>query len=605
MALSQTPSSLAMLIPNLTLATIQRHATSKSYDRGCHYWRAGAVAAITQRRQTLQAEVEGNEPNPYRVMVEFDDGGITAATCTCQYSFEGWCKHIVATLLACLQQPEMVEQRPSLPQLLDQLDWVQTQRLIQNLVADNPELIESVDLYVTRLAQPPTTSAPQSAPQRKTNIDPAPFKRRAKEVVRGAVRDWEYGREDDDIAAEIGPLIDNALAFVAQGDVANAMVALQGITEGCAENWDDIDDYIGLTPTDVGLDLDAAWTEVLLSADLTADEISTWQEQLEAWQDQLDSFAMSLEALRQGWDYPPLLQVFAGNLTERGAWAGEAPTWADEFSQIRLKILAQQERYEDYLRLAEAESQTQPYLTMLAQLGRTDEVMAIAPQQITTLTEAKAIAETLRSQNQLPQALQIALQGLRCDGANPYLAHEFATWTSDLATGLDDTATALAASILGFKARPSFKDYQTVQTLAGADWSVVQTDLLAALRTLQNWGTEEAQVVIFLHEELWADAIAIASKLSSYHGQLVLKVMDAVVATHSQWVIDNARPRADSIMDEGKAKYYHHAVDWLKRVKTAHHALGQATDWQQYHRQLKDIHGRKRKLMGLMEQARL
>lgn len=195
-----------MLIPNLTLATIQRHATSKSYDRGCHYWRAGAVAAITQRRQTLQAEVEGNEPNPYRVMVEFDDGGITAATCTCQYSFEGWCKHIVATLLAGLQQPEMVEQRPSLPQLLDQLDWVQTQRLVQNLVADNPELIESVDLYVTRLAQPPTTSAPQSAPQRKTSIDPAPFKRRAKEVVRGAVRDWEYGREDDDIAAEIGPL---------------------------------------------------------------------------------------------------------------------------------------------------------------------------------------------------------------------------------------------------------------------------------------------------------------------------------------------------------------------------------------------------------------
>jgi uncharacterized Zn finger protein len=75
------------------------------------------------------------------------------------------------------------------------------------------------------------------------------------------------------------------------------MVALQGVTDGCAENWDEIEEYVELTPTDVGLDLDAAWTEVLLSAELTEDERLTWQEQLEFWQDQLDRFAMSLEAL--------------------------------------------------------------------------------------------------------------------------------------------------------------------------------------------------------------------------------------------------------------------------------------------------------------------
>jgi len=594
-----------MPIPNLTQATIQRHATDQSYDRGQAYWRSGAVTAVTQRQQTLEAEVEGNAPLPYRVTVEFDHGGITAASCTCQYSFEGWCKHLVATLLTCVHQPETVEQRPSLSQLLDRLDWPQTQGLVQSLVAENPELIESVDLYVTRLGQPQTAPAKRSAPPRQTSVDPAPFKRQAKAVVRGAVRDWDYGRDDDDIAYEIGALVDDALAFVEQGDAANAMVALQGITEGCAENWDEIDEYVGLTPADVGLDLDAAWAEVLLSADLTEDEALVWQEKLEFWQDQFDSFAMSLEALRQGWDYPPLLKVFAGEITELGAWAGEAPDWADEFSQIRLKILARQERYEDYLRLAAAENQTQQYLTMLAQLGRTDEVMTIAPQQVTTLTEAKAIAETLRSQNQLPQALQIALQGLRLENVNPYAAHEFATWTSDLATGLGDTAAALEASILGFKARPSFQDYQTIQALAGADWATVQADLLDYLRTDHGWGSEEAQVNIFLHEELWEEAIAVASQLSSYYGNLVLTVMDAVVATHSQWVIDNARPRAESIMDEGKAKYYHHAVDWLKRMKAAYHALGQAGDWRQYHHRLKATHGRKRKLMGLMEQAHL
>ena len=55
---------MSMPIPNLTQATIQRHATDQSYDRGQAYWRSGAVTAVTQRQQTLEAEVEGNAPPP-------------------------------------------------------------------------------------------------------------------------------------------------------------------------------------------------------------------------------------------------------------------------------------------------------------------------------------------------------------------------------------------------------------------------------------------------------------------------------------------------------------------------------------------------------------
>ena len=595
-----------MTVPNLSPAAIKRHATDTSYSRGQDYFRSGAVVSLTRRQQTLQAEVEGNEPLPYRVTVNTDEGGVTMATCTCQYSFEGWCKHIIAALLTCVHQPERVEQRPTLEQLLDQLNLVQTQGLVQNLVAEHPGLLESIDLYVTRLGQP--QSAPSSLskpPQRRTSIDPTPFKRRARDILRNAIREWEYGRDDDNIGYDMGDLIDSALDFAEQGDVDNAMVALESITEGCVENWSEIEDYIGLTPADVGLDLDSAWAEVLLSADLTDDETLVWQERLEAWQDQFDSFAMALEALRQGWDYPPLVKVFNGEITRNGAWSGEAPNWADEFSQIRLKILARQEHYEDYLNLAEAEGQTQQYLTMLAQLGRIQEVMEIAPQQIMTLTEAKAVAERLRSQNHLPEALEIAMQGLRLPDNNPYLAFDFATWTSDLAEGIGNSEVALDARIIAFRARPSLRDYQTIQTLAEADWPPIQADLLNYLRQSQMWGMEEAQINIFLHEGLLEDAIAVASQLSSYHGQLVLRVMDTVIETHSQWIINNARPRAASIMDEGKAKYYHHAVDWLKRMKAAYHALGQSDEWHRYHQQLIDTHGRKRKLMGLMEQNQL
>jgi uncharacterized Zn finger protein len=476
---------------------------------------------------------------------------------------------------------------------------------VQNLVDDNPALLESIDWYVSQLARPEPAATKADRPKRKTTVDPMPFRRRAREVLRDAVRDWEYGRDDDDIGYEIGGLIENALKFLDHGDVPNAMVALQGITEGCADGWHIIDDFVGLTPQDVNVDLDSAWAEVLLSADLTDDETLEWQEQLEAWQDQLDSFAMAMEALRQGWDYPPLVRVFEGHITEKGAWSTEAPNWADDFAQIRLRILARQERYEDYLLLAEAEGQTKEYLTMLGQLGRTDQAMAAAQQQLATLDEARALAETLRAQNKLDQALTIALQGLRLDQQNPYAMYDFATWTGDMAESMGNPEAALEARVIGFKARPSFQDYQKIRDLAGTEWPGVKAQLLNRLRAKDLWGIEQAQVDVFLHEELFEDAIAAVSNLSSYHRSPILQVMDRVIESYSQWVIDNARPRAEAIMDEGKAKDYDHAVAWLKRVKAAYQAMDNEAEWSRYHQELVSTHGRKRKLMGLFQQHHL
>jgi uncharacterized Zn finger protein len=595
-----------MPLPNLTSAIIQRHATETSYSRGQSYFRAGAVVSLIQRKQTLQAEVEGSEVVPYRVTIDFDGGGITDTYCTCPYCFEGWCKHIVATLLACVNQPETIEQRAPLAELLDSLTPVQTQGLVQSLTEAHPELMGEIDFYVNQLADATVTaSSGPASTKRQTSVDPAPFKRRAREILRSTVRDWEYGRDEDEIADEIGELIDKAMAFVDQGDVANCLVTLEGITAGCADNWDAIDHFSGLTPLDVDLDFDAVWAEALLSMtlleDLSEDEILGWQEKLEIWQDQLGSFAMALEALRQGWDYPPLLKVLRGE-TEQRAWSGEAPAWGQTFSAIRLSILAQQQRYEEYLYLAQAEQLSQQYMTMLGQLGRVEQAMAAAQSQMTTLAEAKALAEILRSQNQLPQAATIALQGLRLGTKNPYIVFDFAIWTSDLAEGIGDIDAALEARKIAFASRPSLKDYQKIKALAGTSWPEHQRALLQQLRAAKAWGGEQAQVNIFLHERLLEDAIAAVSRNRHCHESVVWQVMDAVMESHSQWVIDRACPPAEAIMNEGKAKYYQVAVKWLRRVKEAYQALGQEANWSRYHQKLVTTHGRKRKLMGLMQQ---
>ena len=166
-----------------------------------------------------------------------------------------------------------------------------------------------------------------------------------------------------------------AVDFSERGQGENAIAILEAITSTCVENWDDVAEYGAENDQIVG-QLNNAWCEAILTAELTPEEKVDIQINLEAWQDEWNAdFGIVMEVLRQGWDYPPLVQVLQGNITERGAWEEDVPDYADDLALIRLKILERQERYQEYLYLAEAEGQTQQYLTMLGRLGRVEEAI--------------------------------------------------------------------------------------------------------------------------------------------------------------------------------------------------------------------------------------
>ncbi len=614
-----------MVIPNLTHAVIEENSRPQSLERGQDYFHTGAVFSVTKRKQTVSSQVQGNEMEPYHIIISFNEHGITDTTCTCAYSFEGWCKHIVATLLFCLYQAEEVQQRPSLNELLDQLNLVQTQNLIQALVENDPTLIEEIDFQVSRLFATTPSSTEQNQPQpNRITVDAAPFKRRVEQILHNTVLAWENGWDDNDVELRLCQLIDEAMTFAQRGDTNNALVLLQGIIEGCLENWEVVSDY-GLELEDIDIDFDLACTEAILSGELTEDEVLLWQETIEMWQDEWGSFAMALEALRQGWDYPPLLNVLSGETPEQRPWRGEPPQWAEDLSRVRLKILRRQERYEEYLRLAKAEGQIKDYLMMLAQLGRVEQVMTLAPTEITSFHQAQSLAEILWEKEYQSQALRIAQLGLELcldPQDNDYLVRdsEFAIWTSKLAEAIGDTESALEARIIAFKMKPSLSDYETLETLAqnwseitpssteGAcsdRWSELKTELLQSLREMDDGRAETAKVNIFLKEGFIEDAIAIVNHLSNYHERLIFKVMDHVMESHSQWVIDKAKSHAESIIQRSEAKLYNSAIQWLKRVHAAYLAMDQESEWFQYRNQLVKTHGRKRKLMSLMENHRL
>ena len=130
-----------MPIPQLSQEMIRRYASSQSWQRGETYYYDGYVRRVIQRGNSINAEVEGSDIRPYQVSISFDGEELGEVYCSCPYDYGGYCKHIVATLLVCLREPENIELRPTLEEILDRLNEVQTQSLIQELVANKPELI--------------------------------------------------------------------------------------------------------------------------------------------------------------------------------------------------------------------------------------------------------------------------------------------------------------------------------------------------------------------------------------------------------------------------------------------------------------------------------
>jgi len=593
-----------MTIPTLGEATIRQNASDETFLRGQAYERQGAVTSLVQRGSELEALVEGSQYEPYRVRITFDAGGVIAAVCSCPYDWGGWCKHIVAALLACLHTPEEIEERPALAELLADLDREQLQSLLLSLAARSPDLADAIEgqlaLLQPAIAEAQPTPGSGAAP-RRTPVDPQPFRRQVHAILHSLdrMRRSEAYWHGSEVVGEIRQLLEQAHTFTIAGDGRNALAILEAITEEYVEEWTMLDDSDGEAG---GLlaDLGPFWTEALLTADLTPAERGTWAWKLEQWQGEIsqygvdDVFGAAIAAAEQGWDSPPLQRVLQGEITELGAWEDEAPWYADDLALARLNVLERQERYQEYLFLAEAEGQVELSLAMLVRLGRVQEAVEKGLKFLRTPDQALALATVLREHEDLDGARRLAEHGLTLEGRKGLLA----AWLSDLASGLGDTELALRTAVIAFREAPSLSAYLKVQELAGERWPQLRADLLDHLRQITGY-IPQAQVDVFLHEGLIDDAITAVSKWGGYG--LLERVMDAALEQRPDWVIEAACHQAERIMDAGKADAYHHAMEWLKRARSAYRLAGREAEWRTYLQEIRTRHGRKYKLMGMLK----
>jgi uncharacterized Zn finger protein len=289
-----------------------------------------------------------------------------------------------------------------------------------------------------------------------------------------------------------------------------------------------------------------------------------------------------------------LQRVLRGEIDERGAWEGEAPLWADALAEARLNVLDRQGRHQEYLYLAEAESQTDRNVTMLARLGRGVEALEYGRTHLATPQEAHTLATTLWEHGEVERALESAEIGLTLEGPKGALA----AWLRDQATEQGQIERALAAARVAFEADQSLVAYLKIQELAGPDWSAIQSVLLDRLRKVRSY-YPQGPVEIFLHEGQIEDAIAAVDQGATH--SLVELVAEAAIDSHPDWVISASRKQAEGIMDAGKSQYYRAAADWLARARDAYRACGREREWQSYLADLLDRHRRKYSLMPLLK----
>jgi uncharacterized Zn finger protein len=255
-----------MTIPSLSEAAIRRQVTSQSFSRGKSYYQGGAVVSLVQRGNVVQAEVEGSQYMPYRVRVTFDEGGITDAVCDCPYDWGGWCKHIVATLLSCLHEPDLVEERPTLDELLTGLDGQQLRDLLLHLAVRDPyaadEIENQIALSQTTLDESEAGISATDSPQRRTQVDPQPIRRQVSSILHSLdrMRPSEAYWHVSSVVDQVRQLLHQVQGFIEAGDGRNALLLLEAITDEYVEGWTWLDDSDGYAGGFFG-DLGEAWTE--------------------------------------------------------------------------------------------------------------------------------------------------------------------------------------------------------------------------------------------------------------------------------------------------------------------------------------------------------
>jgi uncharacterized Zn finger protein len=593
--------------PTLTEAAVRDLARPQSYDRGENYYDEGAVVELVRRGETIRAAVEGSQYEPYQVRIELDKTGVVDTACSCPYDHGGICKHRVAVLLTYVRDPDRIDQRPPVSELVADADPEDLRDVLVDLVESRPELAEQVE---SRLETVRSEEADDDARDRTPDINRESIRQQVQYILRptegrSAHAYDPYEAVETDVET-LRNLLDQARTAVEAGDGETALDILEPLADELMD-----EEWLALSYDDSHAifeffdEVDRVLAEALLTADLSEAERADWEDRLWAWEQEMGGYthqppySVALEAAQRGWDFEPVQRAMQGDIGYADLWEGDPPWYAEDFVRARLNVLERQGRIEEYLNLAEAADLIDDYGTMLIEEGQIDQAIEYGRRNLYSPDEALTLAKALREHDRPEAALEIAQHGLALEDSSGQA--ELAEWLRDRASSMGESEIALEAAIAVFDASPTLAAYQATEELAGEEWPTVREELLESLAdraTRQR--TARRHVEIFLYAERYDEAIAIADRFSDY--KVVEPVVEAVWEEHPHWTIDACKEQAEPIIEEGQSQRYRHAVDWLKTAGKAAEVAGELDDWRDYVENLRDEHSQKYKLRPMLEE---
>ena len=600
-----------MTVPKLTEAVIRAGATDKSFQRGRELYRGGAISNTSIQGHTLSGECEGSGSPFYKVRVELDGGGIRSATCTCPYDFGGYCKHIVALLLAYAQKPKQFSVRQEPTELLGDLTREQLLALVTKLLREQPDLYEWVE---TALASPAASGRGKSKTAKRKQVDTAVYQRRVRAVMhsldhmRMSEAYWHVGG----LVGELNGVRQSAIEFLDAGDAESALQILLTLIKESHDGFDYIDDSNGELG-DFFSGVGETLAEVILSLDLNEEEREDLASDLDELHDKLSEYgveglSVAIAAAEHGWDEAPR-DKSAGRAVEEdedeGEWDDEdedesefeddefeqfGASWAHDdpeqaLTRAKLNVLERQGRNRDYLELCVKEGEHLRYALKLCELSRVSEAVSYGLKHLTVADEALLLAQSLRGSNHLDEALKVGERGLKFAGRKAALGQ----WLGPVEEAQGRVPQALEAWRATFSERPSLATYQTIKRLAGTRWGRLKSEVMA---TLEKSYDKQPLAEVLLFEKEWDAAIKAAEQKGAYH-TVVETVAEALVQHRPEWVIRASIKQAEELIVQTKSNLYPAAADWLKRAKAAYAKLGRTSEWQKYLRELKEQYKRR------------
>jgi hypothetical protein len=463
-------------MPNFSEADIRAGASAQSYSRGVSYQRDGAVLAVAQRDNVITAEVTGSDYDPYDVEIHLDaTGAIHSAGCSCPYEQGGYCKHIVAVLLAVLENSEDIAVHPSVASLLAGLGEAELRQLIVNVAQDEPGFADAIEREVNLLrktregAVTPAGSAP--APVVDLAAVRRDLRRSFRLATQGGGRDHHHDYYDYDEGgyidadAMLQPHLTAARLFLAGGHPAAAAELLAAAIDEWGECVTDLEEWVYEASEDsidgAVTSVDFLLAECLLSQPLSPAERRGWEERLDAWAEDAMELAITELALAAWWDDPWLQAALQGQIfepmdataandlaeeIEEDAAEDFDEDFEDDFEEdseedeqydvqtltpVWLSILEREGRTQEYLNLALAAGETVPYLLKLVAIGAVEQAVAVALAGPLSAAASLSVAKALAEQQRRPEALAVAAHGLAAPST--HATGGLAAWLAPLA----------------------------------------------------------------------------------------------------------------------------------------------------------------------------